>query len=115
VIISPDRTCHRGRRDPVPWFMIAASTGSATFEYDGIESAADHDERIMPADCICNCASDRAAGNYGASACIPSILCWRYDEKYPRYLSCRSRRRQSCPSMIRRQEAVLQLQGICPS
>jgi hypothetical protein len=32
--------------------MIAASAASATFEYDGIESAADHDERIMPADCI---------------------------------------------------------------
>jgi hypothetical protein len=28
--------------------MIAASAASATFEYDGIESAADHAERIMP-------------------------------------------------------------------
>jgi hypothetical protein len=31
--------------------MIAASTASATLDYVAIESAADHDERIMRADC----------------------------------------------------------------
>ena len=58
-----------------------------------------------------------AAGNYAVSpsACVSVILASRYHEKYPWYLSCRSRRRQSCPSITRRQEAVLQRQVICPS
>jgi hypothetical protein len=58
-----------------------------------------------------------AAGIYAVSpsACVSVILRSRYHEKYPWYLSCRSRRRQSCPSITRRQEAVLQRQVICPS
>ena len=58
-----------------------------------------------------------AAGNYAVSPspCVSVILPSRYHEKYPWYLSCRSRRRQSCPSITRRQEAVLQRQVICPS
>ena len=58
-----------------------------------------------------------AARNYAVSpsACVSVILPSRYHEKYPWYLSCRSRRRQSCPSITRRQEAVLQRQVMCPS
>src|SRR5271156_5363883 len=56
-----------------------------------------------------------AVAYYSASLCASLILRSRYHEKYPQYLRCRSLRRQSCPLITRRHEAVSHWQVICPS